>query len=136
MKPPMISGARFTQERDPLSVLRVPIPIDVVQVQSTATTVFTADDDADFLITTLIAANVSGGASSITLHIVPSSGSAATANKIIDAEAIPANEYISYASSEQQIILPPGSSLVALTATNDDVNIWGMGYRYQGAYSE
>lgn len=131
MRQPFLNQ-RATFENDPRPALRVPLPIDVVQVQSTATTVFTADDDADFLITTLVVDNVSGGVATVTIHIVPSGGSATTANKIIDAHSIPANDEVVIFDSTRMMMLQPGASLVALTGTSDDVNIWGMGYRYQG----
>lgn len=126
---------RIQSESERLTLLRVPRPVDVVQVQTTATTVFTALDQADFQIEGLYATNVTGTADYITLHLVPSGGSASTANTIIYQRAISANGGLTLFDRERMGLLQPGASIQALCGVNDAVNVWGYGYDYQGQYS-
>ena len=99
---PIDSFNPISTENNPLGALKIPKPIDVVQVQATATTVFTARDDADFQIEALTASNVTGSASWITVHLVPDGGSAATANTIAYQVAIPANDGVNIFTKENQ----------------------------------
>ena len=78
---------------------------------------------------------MSGSAETLTLHLVPSGGSADATNKIVEALALTSNTYAEICNSNLQILLQPGASLVGLCGTNDAVNVWGMGYEYQGSYS-
>lgn len=122
-------------ETQPRTALRVPKPIDVVQIQSTATTVYTARDDADFQISSLVASNVSGGASYVTVYIVPDGGAAGAANMIVHQLAIAANASAVIFDEQNKGLLSPGSFVQALCQANDDVNMYGHGYDYQGEYA-
>lgn len=124
----------ITAESNPLRTLKAPTPIAVTQVQTTATTVFTARDDADFQIESLIASNVTGSADWITVHMVSDGGSASTANTIVYQRSVPANLGIVIFDRENQGLLQPGYSLIALCNTNNAINVYGYGFDYQGAY--
>lgn len=124
----------ISTENNPLGALKVPKPIDVSQLQSTATTVFTARNDADFQIEGLTASNVTGVDSWVTVHLVPSGDSASAANTIAYQVVIPANDGVNIFTKENQGLLQPGSSLVALCDVNDSVNVYGYGFDYQGIY--
>lgn len=121
-------------EPQPLSALRVPQPVSVVQVQTTVTTIKTARDDADFQIESLVATNVTGTADYVTVYLVPSGGSAAASNMIVYQRAVPAKSGVALFDRENMGLLPPGSFLQALCGVNDAVNVWGYGYDYQGLY--
>ena len=123
---------RFQPEANHL--LRVPRPIDLVALQTTAGTILTARADADFQIEHIFVANVSGSAATYTLHLVPASGSVSTANKVIDAEAISANSS-SVVFALKGMMLQPGMTLRGLGSANDAINIGGWGYDFQGQYS-
>lgn len=135
MSPNPQSPIRFEQESEIRSALRVPRPIDVVQVQSTATTIFTARSDADFQIENLVAANVTGAASALTVYLVPSGGSASAANTIVYQLNIAARTGETIFNRENMGMLQPGMSIQALCSTNDDINMFGYGFDYQGVYS-
>jgi len=130
----MLNPVRFQQERTPLSLLRVPIPIDVVQVQTTATDIFTAAAGTEFHIMTLFASNHTATADFITLHLVPALGSAGVTNRIVYEKAIPAKDYVAIFSVETPMILQEGYTLQGLDGVDDSVNVWGWGYQYQGDY--
>lgn len=130
----MQGPVRFQQEREPLSLLRVPMPIDVTQIQTTATTIFTATSGTEFHIMSLIASNHTATPDYVTLHLVPSAGSAALGNQIVYQKAIPAKDFVIIASMDNPILLQDGASLVGLDGVNDSVNVWGWGYQYQGDY--
>lgn len=126
---------RFQFERQPFPALRVPKPIDVFQLQSTVSTVFTAQEEFDFQIESLVASNVSGAADYVTMHLVPDGGSASAANMIVHQKAIPANAGTTIFNRENMGLLQPGMMLQALCSTNDAVNIYGFGYDYQGIFN-
>ena len=126
------SPIRFQTEANHL--LRVPRPIDLFALQTTAGTILTARDDADFQIEHLFASNVSGSAATFTLHLVPKSGSVSTANKVIDAETISANSS-GVVFALKGMMLQPGMTLRGLCSVNDAINIGGWGYDFQGQYS-
>ncbi len=125
---------RQSQERDPLSVLRVPRPIDVFQLQSTVGSVFTARSDADFQVESLIATNVTGTVDFVTVYLVPTGDSATAANTIVYQRTVPAKTGVTIFDMEHLGLLQPSMTLQALCSVNDSVNIWGYGYDYQGHY--
>lgn len=125
----------FQEERTQRSVLRVPRPIDIVQVQTTATTVFTARDDADFQIEHLVAANMTGTADYVTVHIVPDGGSAGATNMILYQVAVAAKSYVTIFDRDRMGFLQPGDFIQVLCGVNDAINVWGYGYDYQGQYA-
>ena len=129
------SPLRFQTEQEARPALRIPKPIDVFQCQTTGGTVFTARDDADFQIEHLVASNVTGSASHVTVYLVPSGGSAATSNMILYQQAVPAKTVVTIFDREHMGMLQPGMSIVALCQTNDSINLFGYGYDYQGIYS-
>lgn len=131
MRRPVGGIGRQTFERDPLSVLRVPLPIDIVQLQTTASTAFTATND--FQITHLVATNVTGSADYVTIYMVPDGGSAGASTTIVYQKAVPANSGVTIFDQNNQGLLQPLMTLQALCGTNDAVNLWGHGYDYQGA---
>lgn len=128
--------ARFQTEKDPRAALRVPRPIDVYQVQTTAGIVFTARDDADFQIEHLVATNTTGTADYITLHIVPDGGSVGNDNMIVYQRAVPSKSGVTIFNAENMGFLQPGMTLRALCGVNDAVNLWGHGFDYQGIYGD
>lgn len=129
------SPIRFQTEQESRPALRVPKPINVVQVQAAATVIYTARDDADFQVENLVASNVSGAASYVTVHIVPSGGSASAANMIVHQLVVPANRGETIFNRENLGLLDPGATIQALCQANDDINMYGYGFDYQGIYS-
>lgn len=128
-----LGPARFQTESQPLSLLRIPFPIDVFQVQTSAGTAFTATHD--FQIESLIAANVSGVSTYLTVYLVPSGGSAGTDNMIVHEKVIPANDGAVIFDRNNVGFMRSGMTLRALCGVNDAVNLYGYGYDYQGQYS-
>ena len=131
----MLQTSRQRQEIEPRAQLRIPKPIDIVQLQTTASTIYTASDNADFEIAGLFVTNVTNGNGSVTIYMVPSGGSPGAANTIVYQRAINAKTMVTIFNVETVGLLPPGYTLQALCGTNDAINIWGHGYDYQGAYS-
>ncbi|WP_299949074.1 hypothetical protein [uncultured Ruegeria sp.] len=126
---------RFTTDVENRSALKAPRPIDIVQLQTTVSTVATARTDADFQIESLVANNTSGTADYVTVHLVPSGGSASTANTIAYQVVVAGNGMTVIFDREKQGLLQPGATVQALCGVNDRVNIWGYGFDYQGVYS-
>lgn len=126
---------RFRAEEEQRPLLRIPKPIDVVRVQATATTVFTARSEADFQVENLVASNVTSSATYVTVYLVPSGGSASAANTIIYQLPIAANSGETIFNRENMGLLQPGMSIQALCQTNNDINMFGYGFDYQGVYS-
>ena len=127
--------AFLSTEEQTRTTLRVPRPIDVFQVQTTAGTVFTARDDADFQIESLLATNVTGTDTYVTVYLVPNGDAAGAANTIIYQRTVPAKTGVTVFDREHLGLLQPGMTLQALCGVNDAVNMWGHGYDYQGVYS-
>lgn len=117
------------------AALNIPRPIDVVQLQTTVSTAFTARDDADFQVESLIASNMTGSAATVTIYMVPDGGAAGAANTIVFQKQVPANDWITVFHRENQGLLQPGMTLEALCSVNDAVNLFGYGFDYQGVYS-
>lgn len=123
---------RLTFEQDSRNALQVPVPIDVFQCQTTAGTAFTAVND--FRIELLVATNVTGTDSTVTVYFVPDGDSASAANEVVSQEVVPDRERLVIFNRENVGLLQPGMTLQVLCGTNDAVNIWGHGYDYQGIY--
>jgi len=130
----LLQTGRQRQELENRTQLRIPKPLGVTQLQTTVTTIYTAGDAADFEIGGLIASNVTGGASTITIYFVPPAGTAGTANAVAVAVALAANS-VTRLSQFDGMILRPGAFIQALCGANDAVNLTGWGYDYQGAYA-
>lgn len=128
------SPQRFQTESEKRPALSVPRPIDIVQIQTTATTVFTARDDADFRVESLIASNVTGGVAYVTVYLVPDGGTAGATNLAFYQLPVAAKSYIEIFNKDRVGLLQPGMSIQALDGVNDDINIFGHGFDYQGIY--
>lgn len=113
------------------SSLRAAQPIEPVQLQTTVSTLYTAKDDADFWIQHLWAANVTGGALTLTLYFVPDGGTAGAANTAMATVSIAANTSVVLDVAVNHR-LPVGASLQALCSSNDGINIGGWGYDQTG----
>lgn len=124
---------RQQTEREPLTLLRVPMPIDIVQLQTTVSTIFTAVND--FQITGLYLSNVTASGGTATIHLVPSGGTADITNMILSEYAVGGRTMVNIFNETNVCMMQPGSTLQALCDLNDDINIWGHGYNYQGQYS-
>lgn len=128
------SPLRFATETEKRPALLVPKPIDIVRVQTTATTVFTARDDADFRVESLIASNVTAGAVYVTVYLVPDGGTAGATNLAFYQLAVAAKSYVEIFNATRVGLLQPGMSIQALCGTNNDINMFGQGFDYQGIY--
>lgn len=126
---------RNRNEPERIPLLRIPVPINIVQVQSTATTVFTARTDADFQVEALYAADMSGSGSAIDVYLVASGDTPVASNQILSGYVLAANAREIIFDREFMMLVQPGYSIVATCTTNDDVNMYGYGYDYQGLYS-
>jgi hypothetical protein len=127
---------RFLDETSQRGVLRAPRPVDVVQLQTTATTVFTARSDADFQLEHLVAANMTASADYVTLYMVPDGGAAGATNQMLYQVAIAAKSFVTIFDRDRMGLLQPGATIQALCGVNDAVNIWGFGHDYQGRYAD
>lgn len=128
------SPIRFQTEQEKRPPLRIPMPIGIVQVQATATTIYTARDDADFHISNLVASNVSGAASYVTIYLVPDGGSPGASNMIVHQLPIAANSGETIFNKENIGFLEQGGTIQALCQANDDINMFGYGFDYQGNF--
>lgn len=128
------SPIRFQTESEKRPALRVPKPIDVVQLQTTVLTVYTALDDADFRIESLIASNVTASASYVTVYLVPDGGTAGATNLVLYQKAVAAKTWEVIFDRQSVGLLQPGMTLQALCQTNDSINLFGHGFDYQGIY--
>lgn len=61
--------------------------------------------------------NTTGGAVTVTVHSVPSAGSAADGNAVVKAKSVPANDYIDV----DLPIMPAGSFVQALAGANTSI---------------
>ena len=129
-----IRTPRVAQEIDPRSRLSTPAPIDLFRCQTAAGVAFTADQASELHIQSLVASNVTGASSSVTIYLVPSGGVPDATNLYIYQKAVPARDWVTIFSADSACILQPGATLQALCATNNAVNLFGWGYEYAGAY--
>jgi hypothetical protein len=127
----MISAPRYRTESEPQKLLSVPKPIPLVRLQTTATTLVTAPTGADFLVKQLWVANVTAGAVTYSIRLVPSGGSPTSANAIAEGVSLAANTSALLAIGTD-LRLVPGAFLSALCGTNDAINIGGWGLEYYG----
>ena len=126
---------RFTQEITPTPTLRYPIPISPVPLQTTNTTIRTADVDIDFHVESLRAVNVTSTAAHVTVYVVPSGGTAGTGNAVVFQKTVPANDFVTLFTQEGMLLVSPEHSLVASCETDNAVNLYGFGYDYRGVFS-
>lgn len=125
---------RQRTETEPRPTLRIPQPIDIVQLQTTVTTIYTAGDSAEFHIESLIAANVTGSDDIVTVYMVPDGDTAGTANTVVFEWAVSANSNVTIFNESSRALLQSGATLQALCGTNNAINIFGYGYDYQGVF--
>lgn len=130
----ILQTGRQRQEIEPRDQLRIPQPIGVTQLQTTATTIYTAGDNADFEIGGLIVTNVTSGDDTISLYFVPDGGTADLTTAVAIDLSLTADT-VTRLSQFDGMILAPGTSIQATGATNDAINITGWGFDYQGAYA-
>lgn len=119
------------QQQRRLPSLRTAQPIEPVSLTTTIATVIAAKADADFLVSHLWVANVTGLAATYTLHFVPSGGTASTANMVAFQTSLGANAsaIVDVAINHR---LPEGASIQALCSTANAINIGGWGYDQRG----
>jgi len=83
------------------------------------------------LLTSLVLANVTAGAVTITLYNVPSGGSPATSNAVMYQVSIPANTtWIGRYPGEGALTMPGGSTLQGLASAANSVTITAGGEEY------
>jgi hypothetical protein len=125
-----INPSRVTTEEAPKPTGRLTQPIDLKRLQTTISTVYTATAVYDFVIRHLWAANIDSSARTLTVHMVPSGGTASDANCVCKAYSIPANTTVRLdflAGTSYGSLLQPSMSLQALCSSNNAVNIGGWG---------
>ena len=125
---------RQRTETEPRPTLRIPQPIDIAQLQTTASTIYTAGDNAEFHIESLIAANVTGSDDTVTVYMVPDGGTAGASNTVVFEWAVSANSNVTIFNETSRALLQSGGTLQAKCGTNDAINIFGYGYDYQGVF--
>ncbi|MEL6361724.1 MAG: hypothetical protein AAFR21_11620 [Pseudomonadota bacterium] len=128
-----LQAARFTQETESRSQLRLPKPFLVTPLQTTALTIYTALESTDFRIEHLWVSNVTGSAATFDLYQVPDGGTAATANALVYQESVAANtsKVVEVAKGH---LLQPETILQALCSSNNAINLGGWGYDILGEY--
>jgi hypothetical protein len=123
------TAARFTQDTRQETRF-VAVPLAVVQLGTSATTIYTAPDDEDFLLKALWIANVTGTGRTATLYNVPASGSAAAGNAMMAGAIVTANS--GPWKVIEGLLIPRGGSLQGLADAATAVNVWGWGAIYSG----
>jgi hypothetical protein len=79
-------------------------------ILATNTTIYTSSGNN--AITTVIICNTGSSDRTLTLHAVPSGGSAGTVNMIVNALVVPAGDTVSF--DQEKMVLSNGDSLVAV----------------------
>jgi hypothetical protein len=127
-----LQTARTSNEELRPATLKTSMPLGVIQVQTTATTIYTAVT-YDFSVQHLVASNVTAGALTYTVYAVPEGGTAGVGNMVV-----PARTLAGYGS---EIIAPmvnyriaPGGFIQAICSANDGINISGWGFDEAGNY--
>jgi hypothetical protein len=87
---------------------------------STGVTLYTVGANKSVIVKNLVMANTTGNEATITVHIVPSGGSASNTNRILSSYAVPAN---GASTLDCSIVMPDGSSLFAQNGTNGAVTL-------------
>lgn len=126
---------RVSQEIAPSPTLRYPIPISPVRLQTTNTTVHTAEENIDFHIESLIAVNVTNSTRHVTVHVVQSGDGVTVGNAVVFEKQIPANDFVSLFTRNESLLVPPEAQLVASCEANDSITLHGFGYDYLGVFS-
>jgi hypothetical protein len=124
---------RQRTEVEPRGPLRIPQPIDIVSLQTSVSTIYTANDNSEFQIESLIAANKTASDGWVSVYLVPSGDVAGTDNVVAFQWAVSAKSNVTLFSATSRALLQAGGTLQAVCDTNDAINIFGFGYDYQGA---
>lgn len=132
MTTPLQQPFRQRTETEYRGPLRIPQPIDIVSLQTTVSTLYTAGDASEFHIESLIAANKTGTDDWVTVYLVPDGGTAGTSNVIAYQWEVSAKSNVTIFDRNNRALLQSGGTLQAVCGTNDAINIFGYGYDYQG----
>lgn len=94
---------------------------------ASAATYVTASGSSSVLIRSVVFTNTDVAARTITVHRVPSAGSATTGNRVISAFSLSAGQ--AYVAPElANMVLAPGETLQALASVTSVVNIAASGF--------
>lgn len=78
--------------------------INAKQAAGSVTTEYTAPSSTRTIIDKFTATNTTGGAVTLTIHIVPSGGSVDATNKILDAYSIAANTFLDLSQMQNHVL--------------------------------
>lgn len=101
--------------------------VDGSQLTTSAATYYTCPTLTRARIATFAATNTSGGAVTISVHLVPSAGSATDSNIVADEISLAAKETKSISGAIGQV-LEAGGTIQALASANTAINIVVSGY--------
>jgi hypothetical protein len=130
-------SSRVVTESEARLITRRQQPIPTVALQTTLTTLYTANETLDFMVRHMWAANIDGSARTITIHLVPIGLGATNANAICKGYSIAANTTVRLdfiAGNTFGSLLQPGMSIQALASSNDTVNLGGWGQDVVGEF--
>lgn len=92
----------------------------VTTLTTSAVTLYSVPSLTTTTVKTIILANYSGSDARATLHLVPSSGSAANGNKILGEVNVPAN---TTTTIDTAIVMPAGAFLAGLASAGTAINV-------------
>lgn len=98
-----------------------------VQITTAAVAYVTATANAQTLIKRAVFTNITGGAVTITVHRVPSAGTAGPTNMIIDARPI-AGLGNDLAPELANMVLNAGDTIQCLASANTSINFFASGF--------
>lgn len=111
---------------------RVPKPISVATLSTSAVAYYTVPSGTISTIANLSLTNTSGSPVSVTVYNVPSAGTPSTGNQLVSAFSLSAGQtYVPPQAIGLQ--MSAGSTLQALAATGAVVNIQGGAYETSGS---
>jgi hypothetical protein len=93
---------------------------EVTGLTATAATLYTVPASTTTTVKTILLSNYTSTDRSVTLHLVPSGGSAAAGNKILGEVNVPAN---TTTTIDTAIIMPTGAFLSGLASVTTSVNV-------------
>ncbi len=96
------------------------------QLGTSASTLYTAPASTKTIIDKFTVTNTDSSARTVTIHLVPSAGSASTANKIVDALSVAANTSVEIEQLKNHI-LAAGGFISALASSAAVVNARASG---------
>lgn len=98
-----------------------------IQLTTAAVAIVTCGVNAQNIVKRAVFTNLTGGAVTITVYVVPSGGSPGSTNTILGAYSIAAN--LSYVANElSNAVLNAGDTIQALASANTSINafVWGL----------